>query len=301
MNHRRMNHRRILPAGARIDRPGVNPTRVVPTSIDRLVWRPGRPPDRLNAVRPGSIEPDPVAVARFSTMHRAADPDGHRRFVRCAAPILLPGYRAAHERLYNLPDGAGFDVPALTRVTAEEIWMTREHWADGGCPSEQAVDRYVVGVLQAALRHGTIIATGQPHILPGGRIVCEDVLIAQQLEDDQLGLLAAVIAGLVQDRPAHVADAVRHLCHATVPGVVDAARRSCLSLRVSWSPAAFGVALYLIASRAVAAGPRSEPLVLLADEMLHRLDLAHEHHYRPQSIRSPECVESLLGRVCHLV
>ena len=295
-----MNHHRIVPAGARIDRPGVNPTRVVPTSIDRLVWRPGRPTNRPKRVRPGRIEPDPVAVARFSTMHRAADPDGHPRFVRCAAPTLLPGYRAAHERLQNLPDGAGFDVPTVTRVTAQGIWTTREDWADGGCLSEQAVDRYVVGVLQAALRHGTIIATGQPHILPGGRIVCEDVVIAQQLEDDQLGALAAVIAGLVQDRPAQVADAVRRLCHASVPGVVDAARRSCLSLRVRWSPAAFGLALYIIASSALDAGPRSEPLVLLADEMLHRLDLAHEHHYQPQSMRSPECVESLLGRACDL-
>jgi type IV secretory pathway TrbD component len=296
-----MNHRRIIPAGARIDRPGVNPTRVVPTSIDRLDWHPGRPTHKPNSVRPGSIEPDPVAVARFSTLHRAADPDGRPRFVRCAAPTLLPGYRAAHERLQNLPDDAGFDVPAVTRVSADQIWMTREDWADGGSPSEQAVDRYVGGVLQAALRHGTIIATGQPHLLPSGRIVCEDVVIAQQLEDDQLGLLAAVIAGLIRDRPTRVADAVRHLCHVTVPGVVDAAQRSCLSLRVCWSPAAFGLALYLIASSAVAAGPRSEPLVLLADEMLHRLDLAHEHHYQPQSIRSPECVESLLGRVRHLV
>ena len=296
-----MNPQRVLPAGALVDRPGVNPTRVVRASVDRLVWHRDRPTNKPYTVRPGRIEADPVAVAAFSTMHRAADPDGRPRFVRRAAPNLIPGYRAAHDRLQNLSDGAGFAVPAVTRVSADQLWMTREDWAQGGSPSEQAVDRYVVGVLQAALRHGTIIATGHPHLLPDGRIVCEDVVIAQQLEQDQLGLLAAVLAGLVRDRPATVADAVRNLCHATVPGVAGAARRSCLSLRVAWSPAAFGLALFIIASSTVAAGPRSEPLVVLADELLHRLDLAHQHQYQPQSIRSPECVEYLLGRDSHLV
>lgn len=292
-----MNHHPILPTRALVDRPGVNPTRVVPASVDRLVWRPGRLTVKPNTGRPGRIEADPVAVAAYSTMHRAADPDGRPRFVRRAAPNLIPGYRAAHERLQNLPYSTGFAVPAVTRVTADELWMTREEWADGGSPSEQAVDRYVDGVLQAALRHGTIIATGHPHILPAGRIVCEDVVIAQQLEQDQQALLAAVIAGLARDRPPRVADAVRGLCGTTVPGVADAARSACLSLRVAWSPAAFGLALFIIASSTVAAGPRNEPLVLLADEMLHRLDLAHQHHYQPQSMRSPECVEYLLGRI----
>lgn len=296
-----MSHYRTSPATALGDRPGVNPARVVKASVDRLQWTKSPASGKARAMKPGTVDPDPVAVARHSTMLRAVDPDGGPRFVRLAAPALAAGYRGVHEQLHSLAEGAGFVVPAVTRVATGQVWLTRYAWDPGGHPSYEAIDRYVAGVLETVMRTGMIVATGQPHVLPGGEIVCEDVVIAQQMEHDQRAVLAAVIAGLIRNRPAAVADAVRNLCQGSVAGVVDAARRNCLSLRVQWSPTAFGLSLSMIASAAVAAGPRSDPLVLLADEMLHRLDLAHQHQYQPRALRSPECVEHLLDHACHLV
>lgn len=242
-----------------------------------------------------------MAVGRFSTMHRAAARDGASRLVRRAAPGLIPGYSAAQQLLLGLPGGAGFNIPAVTEVTHDEVWMTRPAWDRGTSPSSGAIDTYVVSVLEAALGQGAIIATGEPHVLADRSIVCEDVLLAHQLEPDQRALLVALVSALICDEPAGVADTVRALCHAPIPEVANTAQRACLSLRVRWTPTAFGLALSQIARCTVRAGPRSEPLVLLADELLHRLDLAHEHHCHPQNLRSPERVDRLLAPARHMI
>jgi hypothetical protein len=60
-----------------------------------------------------------------------------------------------------------------------------------------------------------------------------------------------------------------------------------LALCVDWSATSLGLSLYDIACAAADAGPRSEPLVLLADELLHRLDLAHRHGMAVSAFATP--------------
>lgn len=260
-------------------RAGINPTRVRPATIDRLVWNHKADVAGRRLSRPG-VERAPIATGRHSTMYRAIDTDAAPCFVRRTTPRLAAGYAAAHELVRALGPGAGFAAPAIRRVDNGEVWLHREAWAVGATPSPSAVSEYFFGLLGAALWQGTVIATGRPHVLAGGRIVCEDVLVARQLETDERALLAGIISALAHGDPRGVADRVNELCRTNVPGVVGAAQSSCLSVRAAWSSVSFGLALSYVAAASAPAGVRSEALVLLADELLHRLDLAHEHRRR---------------------
>ena len=67
-----------------------------------------------------------------------------------------------------------------------------------------------------------------------------------------------------------------------------------IALLADWTPVALGLGLHHVAAVAAQTGPRSEPLVLLADELLHRLDLAHLHAVSPSDLSSPRSVADLL-------
>jgi hypothetical protein len=271
---------RSVPLGAdpwSATRAGIDPTRVRPATIDRLVWNHKTDVAGRRLSRPG-VERAPIATGRHSTMHQAIDTDAAPCFVRRTTPRLAAGYAAAHDLVRALGPGAGFAAPAIRRVDDGEVWLHREAWAVPATPSPSAVSEYVFGVLGAALWQGTVVATGRPHVLAGGRIVCEDVLVARQLETDERALLAGIITALTHGDPRAVAGRVQELCRTNIPGIVGAAQRSCLSVRAAWSPVSFGLALSHVAAASAPAGVRSEALVLLADELLHRLDLAHEHH-----------------------
>jgi hypothetical protein len=259
--------------------------------MDRLVWRPGGLTACPGKLRAGQVEARPVAVGRLSTMHRAVDRGGEARLVRRSAPALVPGYSSALRYLSSMRLSPGFDVPAATCVTTDEVWERRTP------PSPEAVDTYVASVLEVTFRQGSVVATGEPHVLARGRIVCEDVVVAYQLEPDQVAVLVSLVRCLLAEDPTGVADAVRVLCRAPVPTIGSAAKRSCLALGLSWSPASFGLALSHIAWSAAKAAPLSEPLVLLADELLHRLDLAHRCQFQPESLASPDRIGQLLAPV----
>lgn len=282
-----------LPFPHPIGRAGVNRAAVRRAWVDRLVWAEGLPV-RRRRWRTG-VESSPTAVGRLSRMHRAVDESGAPRWVRCTRPDLVRGYSEAYQLVNGLPGGPGFAVPAVTMITLDQVWLTYDPWAVGQKPSTAAIDNYVWGCLYAPLRHGTVVATGQPHVLGGGRIICEDVVVACQLEHDQRSDLASLVGGLIRHRPTEAAHAVREFCHETIPEVTEAARRSCLSLSAGWSAEAFGLALFNVASIAGSVAPRSEPLVLLAEELLHRLDLAHEFGSRPRSIENPRFLDRLLA------
>ena len=292
---------RSVPFGAdpcSASRAGINPTRVRPATIDRLVWNHKADFAGRRLSRPG-VERAPIATGRHSTMHQAIDTDAAPCFVRRTTPRLAAAYAAAHDLVSALGPGAGFAAPAIRRVDEAEVWLQREAWAAGVAPSTSAVGEYVFGLLGAALWQGTVVATGRPHVLAGGRIVCEDLLVARQLETDERALLAGVITALAHGDPRGVAGRVQELCRTNIAGIVGAAQLSCQSVRAAWSPVSFGLALSHVASASAPAGARSEALVLLADELLHRLDLAHEQHCGVERMANPHFADRLEVHLSH--
>lgn len=284
------------PLAAPARRAGVTPTAVRPATIERLEWtdiasRPARA-----AVAPGEVERAPVARGRDSTLHRALDRDGEPAFVRRAAPALVEAFATGHAAVADLEPVAGLVVPALRDLTPGELWIERRGWAPAGqAVADEPVDAYVSALLRVALRDGLIVGTGETHLLPDGRLVCEDVLVARRLEPDERAVLTSVLAALVGGDPTGLADAVAELCRARPPRLPGAAVRATLSLRAEWTPVSFGLSLHHVACAAADAGPRSEPLVLLADELLHRLDLAHHHQARIASLATrPRAAACLL-------
>lgn len=285
---------RNLPFGSS-RRAGVAPTNVRSAKIDRLEWveaRRGHVPARLAR---GQVERTPVARGRDSTLHRAVDRGGEPAFVRRAAPHLVEAFAAGHAAVADLDERAGMVVPPLHCVSTDELWIERLPWATDTSVAHEHIDGYVCALLRVALAEGVVVGTGAPHALADGRIVCEDVFVARRLEADERAVLASVVTGLIVGDAAGVADAVAALCRARPAQLGTSAVRATLSLRAEWSPVSFGLSLHQVACAAVDAGPRSEPLVLLADELLHRLDLAHHHHARVDSLATrPRAVSRLV-------
>jgi hypothetical protein len=254
-------------------------------TVDRLTWvdaHAGRAPV---ALAPGGVVPLASARARSSTLHVAVDDDGGPAFVRRSAVGLIEGFAAGHMAVRDLEDRAGVVVPMLRRVAPGELWIDRLQWADPTIgPADRHVDEYVAAALDVALIDGIIVGTGEPHTLADGRIACEDVLVLGRLESDERAMLGAIVAGLVHDDAVGVADATAALCRARPPRLGSSAGRATLSLQAEWTAISFALSLHHVACAVADAGPRSEPLVLLADELLHRLDLAHHHRSTVDSL-----------------
>jgi hypothetical protein len=273
-------------------RVGINVTTVRSASIDRLVWCPAAAGVTKVEPRRGQVDRRPAARGRFSTLHRAVDRDGNPAWVRRSAPCLTESYAVAHSAVLDLAIGA--TVPALRSIDGDGIWIERVPLVPSGEPLGRGVDCYVAAAVMTPLRDGVIVGSGEPHVQHDGSIVIEDVLVAARLEPDERRLLRNVVSGLVDADPGAVVAGVAELCRARPPGLAGAARRSTIALRADWSPFALGLALHQTAVAAMRAGPRSEPLVLLADELLHRLDLAHHHRTALPSLGTPRSVRDLV-------
>lgn len=274
-----MNGRGFNSAAPRV---GINPTAVRPASVDRLEWTPESVVAACLEPRTGHLDQRPVARGQYSTLHRATDRSGRPAWVRRSAPHLIEAYATGHATIHDLTIGAV--VPALSNVDGNDLWIERLPWDASSTPSLSSVDRYVTTAVTAPIRDGVIVATGEPHVLDGGGIVVEDVVLAACLEPDQTALLGEVLNALVHGEPVAVVSSVAELCQSRSQGLSDAARRSCLSLRAEWTPAAFGLALHHVTAAAARAGPRAETLVLYADEILHRLDFAHRYRISVPSL-----------------
>ena len=143
---------------------------------------------------------------------------------------------------------------------------------------------------------GTIIGTGEVHATDDGQVGCVDLVVARLLEVDERADLTALWCSLVLLDPVGVTDAASRLCGTRPAGLPAAADRAVLSLSAEWTPVSLGLSLHHVACATIAAGPRSEPLVLLADELLHRLDLAHQHHAPVEPLASPTRALRVLDR-----
>lgn len=247
-------------------------TLVRPASIDRMTWRAEVSTGRVT--RRGSVDAIAIACGRVGTLHRASAADGGCSYVLRGAPETLRR-RAADQRLIADLRDTGFDVPTIQRVDAAALWLERLAWAD---PRDRfgrsAVEHYVCAVLHGVLTHGAVIATGTPHLAANGGIVVEDTFVAARLETDERHAIRALWCALLDLDAVAVADALGACSGLRTPELTQAARRATLSLRADWSAAAVGLSFRHLALATISAGIRSEPLVLLADELLHRLDLA---------------------------
>jgi hypothetical protein len=257
-----------------------------------MVWAPDGW-TRSPRLRAGEVDRRPVARSRTATLHLAIDLDRLPAFV-LRGPCTAD--RAADLRFLDLLGPAvGAVVPAVRRHTPEELWLDRRPWTTGSArPHAAAIDRYVTASVSAALTDGTIIGTGEMHATDDGHVGGVDLVLARMLEVDERAELTALWYSLVRLESIGLADAASRLCGTRPVGLPAAADRAVLALAAEWTPVSLGLSLRQVACATVAAGPRSEPLVLLADELLHRLDLAHRHHAPVKALTSPSCALQLL-------
>ena len=263
-------------------------------AIDRLEWADLGALDPRESPDPGHVDPEPIAVRRQSSMHLATYGDGGHALVRRAPAGLIDAYAASYAAIADQQERVGFAVPALRSVTDNELWFDRPRWLPRTSPTPDAVDAYVRSLLVQTCNDGTIVATGEPHVIDDGHLVCEDVFMAARLEPDERECVRAAIAALICGDTRGIARAVTAMCRDHPPGLAGAIDRSVLALEAEWTPTSFGLSLHHVTCAASAVGPRSEPLVLLADELLHRLDLAFAHRTPVASLSSPARVAAMI-------
>lgn len=259
-------------------------------SIDRLSWT--RDPESVARPAPGVVDVRPVASARSSVLCVASDSAGFPCFVRRttveAAPVLAAGHRTGSSLV------GGVDVPHVVGVEGGDVWIDHLPWAsrqsDAG---EVEVDAYVSSLLSGVFDAGVLVGTGEVRVGRAGRLVCEDIVVAARLEIDQRSTLRTVVVALADCDPVRAADAVAQLCHLRPLRLARTAGAAVRSLEASWNAVAFGLAVHGLGRAVLEAGMRSEPLVLLGDELLHRLDLAHRHHVAVRSLSTPGHVMGL--------
>lgn len=252
---------------------GVVPTEIRGARVERLTWKTDRAVSRR--IRPGTVDSTAVARSMSSTMHLAADRSGFPCLVRRCAPGRAPAFAAGHRLGAVHLDGVA--VPDVMAVVGTDVWMDRLPWeAPQRGVDVASVDAYVTSALAHLLGSGILVGTGLVHT-GAGRLVCEDVSAVLRIEADEQELFRSIVTALVEGDPVGVADAVAELCRLRPPTLPRAAAAVTTSLEACWTPAALGLAIHGLGRTVLSAGRRSEPLVLLGDELLHRLDLAHEH------------------------
>lgn len=273
-------------------RPGVTPTQVRPASIDRLEPTTGTPAQPSTG--PGTVDPVPVARSRSATLHLAVDLDGTAAWVVRGTPEALAA-RVDDLRFLAETHDLGVAIPAVRRHAAGELWLDR--WPSVARPPDpSSAGRYVAAAMRVALRDGTIVGTGEPHVLTDGQIGSVDLVVVRQLEPDERTGLASLWCQLVLLDAVGLTDAAARLCGSRPVGLAAAAERAVVSLAAEWTPVSLGLSFHHVARATIPAGPRAEPLVLLADELLHRLDLAHHHHIAVEALSSPTRALRLIAR-----
>lgn len=267
---------------------GIVPTGVRAAEVERLSWT--NDPGRVGPPAPGVVDSTPVATSRSTTMHLATDPAGFpclvRRCTRTSAHAFAAGHRLGSAHL------DGVSVPDLVALDHTDLWMDRWPWESGCCVDGGLIDRYITSLLRSTLGAGVLVGTGMVHRSTGG-FVCEDVVVACQLEPDERELLRSIVLALAFLDPAPVADAAAELCRLRPARLMRTAWAVTRSLEARWTAVAFGLAVHGLGRSVLTAGRRAEPLVLLGDELLHRLDLAHAHRVGVPGLADPRRVVDL--------
>jgi hypothetical protein len=282
----------VSAVGVRSGSAGIASTAVQAAMIDRLEW--DRDAAHVVVSGAGRVDPAPIATARTSTLHAAADAAGFPCLVRRCSPMLAAEFARGHRVAAQHLDGAA--APNLLGVDGTDVWFDRLAWQPAGQPPRSAdVDSYVTGLVRQVLEAGVLVGTGTVHISRWGGLICEDIVVAGIFEVDQRALLRSIVLGLVAADPVAVADAAAAFCGGRPPRLGLAAASVVLSLQAQWTAVAFGLAIYGLGRAVLAAGVASEPLVLLGDELLHRLDLAHEHRLPVPGLATPTGVAELVN------
>jgi hypothetical protein len=288
--------REVMPAVS-VDRPLVRYVggRV---EVDRLTWCPESP----SAPGPGRIASRPCAVGVSSQIYAASTAAGAPAWVRAARTDRFGAAASAidHRSAAAFGRSTGIRVPGLLAIEAGRVWLDRIDWQPDAVPRSDVVDRFIESAITTPLVAGTVVALGPPHVDDGGYLVVEDCGVLALLEPDQTALLAALLLGLADRDSEAVALVVQRLTG--VPGVllIETARRACAALAVGWTPAAFGLSVHQLASRSSHLGSRAHAFALFADELLHRLDLWHEHRYGTKALVDPVAVRRLVSTTGHL-
>lgn len=256
-----------------LERTGVVPTVVRAASISRFEMPDT--PSRDKRLRSGQVSSAPLASSSGMEVHLARDLDGTPAFV-------IRGREASIDRrlldlgFVSTIAGTGvFSIPLLGR-RSDGLWLDRSGWVRAASlPDEWTVTEHIFGVIRAALADGAIVATGASRVVASGRIESVEVFIASHLEPDQRSALASILRGLLALDPIAVVDGTSRLCRVSSSKVLRISTLAVAGLSAQYSAFSLGMSLHQIACAAAPTGPAAEPLVLLADEMLHRLDLAH--------------------------
>ncbi|HVX17500.1 MAG TPA: hypothetical protein VHA73_05650 [Acidimicrobiales bacterium] len=194
-----------------------------------------------------------------------------------------------------LGHAAVVQVPAVRSIGSEELWLERPDWSDPPQPTDAATDAYIAALFVELCRSGTIIATGQPHTTTGGHISCEDLCVVARLEADERAALVHAVAGVINSDAQAVYDGVTAVCRDHPADLARQIGRSLTAAHAIWTPLGLALALHGLSCAASRSGPRSEPLVFLADELLHRLDLAFRWQQHVPCLATPERTEQLIS------
>lgn len=196
--------------------------------------------------------------------------------------MLAAGYRIGSALV------GGVDVADVLGVDGGDVWIDHLPWASRKARAgDVEVDGYVTSLLAGLFDAGVLVGTGEVRVGRTRRLVCEDVVVAARLENDQRSTLQQIVVALAERDPVRVADAVAELCHLRPPRLLRTAGAVARSLEARWDAVAFGLAVHGLGRAVLEAGMRGEPLVLLGDELLHRLDLAHRHHLSVRGLSTP--------------
>ena len=262
----------------------------------RLDWTAPRTAAGRSPIRPGGVDPVPSAVRADASLHLAVDHDGTHAWVRRTSDAAAArAWAADHRVALEIAAHDDIVVPSVLAVRAEDVWIARPPWAPVPQPVPRHVDRYVEGAVTSALAQATVLCLGDPHVAPDGTLIVEDAAVAARLETDQCDLLGAVLLGIAHGSAAEITTSIASLSGPPPPTLARAVDAGLLSLALEWTPVAFGHTLVQI-GHATDPLPGCAPLRLLASDVLHRLDLAHEHPRGLTALRSPQRVIDLVDR-----
>jgi hypothetical protein len=219
------------------------------------------------------------------TVHHAITTDGVEAWLYRGPGAEVDQFAARQRVATRVADLVQAQVPQVLGIDRRGAWVERRA-AAMTLPSEagSSIDRYVGAAIGAAVSGGMLIVTGGPRVQPDGAVLVEEASVAGCLEPDERAIVRAIVMGLLDGEPRAVVHAVAALVGARSPDLLDVATRGVLSLRAARTSLGLGLALHLLGAAAAQAGPRSEPLVVVADEVLHRLDFAHGSRLEVESL-----------------
>jgi hypothetical protein len=252
----------------------LRPTDVRRASIRRFSWvSDGAHPPCLSH---GEFHPAPAGRLGGVTVHRAVTTGGSAAWLYRGPSEEIEHFLARQRSARRLAGVIGAGLPGVLDVDDRGVWIERHERSVLGWPAAmRAIDAYVAAAISTPILDGAVVATGRPGLVPGGEVLVEDASVLRRLEFDERVLIRDIVSGLLEGEVRTVVHAVDDLCGVRPSDLTDVASRCVLSLRGARTSLGLGLGLHLLAVVAAGGGPRSEPLVLIADELLHRLDFAH--------------------------